>query len=83
MVRTVTYYTATVKFYDSHNERSIVAYGFKIPSKYSIEQAKKELKKELEDSDFFVIDIITSDDEEVRTETLKLKDILSLNPIIE
>ena len=82
MYRTVPYYTATVKFYASHNERSIVAYGFKIPSKYSIEQARKELKKELEDSDFFVIDIIASD-EEVRTETLKLKDILSLNPIIE
>ena len=82
MVRTVTYYTATVKFYDSYNERSIVAYRFKIPSKYSIEQAKKELNKELEYSDFFVIDIIASD-EEVRTETLKLKDILSLNPIIE
>lgn len=82
MVRTVTYYTASVKFYDKYSDHTMVSKGFKIPAKYTIEQAKRKLSKELDGSDFRVIDIVVTD-EEVKTETLKLKDLLSINPIIE
>lgn len=82
MVRTVSYYTADVKFFDNHTEEVMTFRGVKIPSKYTPEEAKKELVKELENSDFHVIDFEVAD-EEVKTETLKLKDILSINPILE